>query len=197
VRLASPKPLSNFSRGALMAVLAFDTYHYVKKLRDAGLPEIQAEAHADALKGLIEQNLATKQDLWDVKRDLKEDIAELRQELKDDIAEVRNELKDVRQELKNDIAEVRQELKDVRQELKNDIAELRQELKDDISELKQDNSSLRHELKQDILTLRADTRTALARVDAKIESSQNTIIKWLIGLFISQIGITIALIKLL
>lgn len=130
-----------------MAVLAFDTYHYVKTLRNAGLPETQAEAHADALKSLIEQNIATKQDLLDVKRELKQDISNLRNEVKQDI------------------------------------------------------SDLGQKLIQDNLQLRSDTRAALTKIDAKIdtkiEASQKTIIKWMIGLFISQIGLTIALIKIL
>ncbi|CAN2045597.1 hypothetical protein GMMP13_1890010 [Candidatus Magnetomoraceae bacterium gMMP-13] len=39
--------------------------------------------------------------------------------------------------------------------------------------------------------------TKFSQMETKMQSNQNTLIKWLIGLFISQIGITITLIKLL
>ena len=50
-------------------------------------------------------------------RDVREEIKDVRVELKTDIAQVRTEIKDVRTELKTDIAQVRGEIKDVRTEL--------------------------------------------------------------------------------
>lgn len=46
-----------------MSDITFDTLKYTKKLRDAGFTEQQAEVQAEALKELIEEKLATKQDL--------------------------------------------------------------------------------------------------------------------------------------
>ena len=51
----------------------------------------------------------------------KEDIAEVRSELKEEIAEVRKEIAEGKTELKEDIAEVRKEIAEVRSELKTDI----------------------------------------------------------------------------
>ena len=45
-----------------MAV-AFDTLVYARKLRQAGVPEEQAEVHAEALAAVVTETLATKQDL--------------------------------------------------------------------------------------------------------------------------------------
>lgn len=45
-----------------MAV-AFDTLTYARKLREAGVPQAQAEAHAEALGATVTETLATKQDL--------------------------------------------------------------------------------------------------------------------------------------
>jgi chromosome segregation ATPase len=42
---------------------AFDALAYVHKLRDAGLSEQQAEAHAEALAAAMTDSLATKHDL--------------------------------------------------------------------------------------------------------------------------------------
>jgi len=43
--------------------IAFDTLAYTKKLKAAGVPESQAEVHAESMAELIEERLVTKQDL--------------------------------------------------------------------------------------------------------------------------------------
>jgi hypothetical protein len=42
---------------------AFDTLGYAKRLRDAGIPQKQAEAHAEAAREFIMTELVTKSDL--------------------------------------------------------------------------------------------------------------------------------------
>ena len=44
-------------------VIAFDTLAYAKKLMAVGVPEKQAEVQAEALAEVIEERIATKQDL--------------------------------------------------------------------------------------------------------------------------------------
>ena len=44
-------------------VYAFDTLGYAKRLRDAGVPQPQAEAHAEAAREFIMAELVTKTDL--------------------------------------------------------------------------------------------------------------------------------------
>ena len=44
-------------------VYAFDTLGYSKRLRDGGVPNPQAEAHAEAARDFIMIELVTKQDL--------------------------------------------------------------------------------------------------------------------------------------
>lgn len=43
--------------------LSFDTLQYSKKLIEAGFTEQQAEVQAEAIRGLIDEKLATKADL--------------------------------------------------------------------------------------------------------------------------------------
>jgi hypothetical protein len=43
--------------------IPFDTHTYVKKLTASGVPEAQAEVHAQALADLVNDELATKRDL--------------------------------------------------------------------------------------------------------------------------------------
>ncbi len=46
-----------------MSTIAFDTLAYAKKLKAAGFNEAQAEALAQAQAELVDERLATKQDL--------------------------------------------------------------------------------------------------------------------------------------
>lgn len=52
-------------------VLSFDTLQYSKKLREAGFTEQQAEVQAEALRELIDDKLATKMDILELKKDIK------------------------------------------------------------------------------------------------------------------------------
>ena len=46
-----------------MTVITFDTLKYSKTLIEAGVPSQQAEAQAEALAAVIEEQISTKQDL--------------------------------------------------------------------------------------------------------------------------------------
>ena len=47
----------------MSSAIAFNTLSYVKKLKAVGVPEEQAEVQAEAFAEIIEERLATKQDL--------------------------------------------------------------------------------------------------------------------------------------
>jgi len=77
----------------------FDTLQYANRLKAAGVPDKQAEAHAELQAEIIENRLAAKLDLENVKSELKRDIKaldlkieNLRVELKRDIEVSKNEL---------------------------------------------------------------------------------------------------------
>jgi hypothetical protein len=74
-----------------MSALAFDTLKFAKRLKEAGFTEQQAEALAHAGAELIEQNLATKGDIADLKRDIKELDVKIEQ-IRSDVA---RDLKDL------------------------------------------------------------------------------------------------------
>jgi len=86
-----------------MNLPAFDTLEYTKSLEASGIDRKEAEAHAKAqmasLSALMEEKLATKEDLSAVKTGLKQDIADLKTELKQDIAELKIELRDFKVDL--------------------------------------------------------------------------------------------------
>lgn len=64
-----------------MATLTFDTLAYSKRLKAAGVPEKQAEVQAEAFAEIIEERLATKQDLKELENTLRRDMKELEMRL--------------------------------------------------------------------------------------------------------------------
>jgi hypothetical protein len=50
-------------RGSAMSTITFDTHKFVKRLTEAGMPLNQAEILADEQTKLIDERLATKDDL--------------------------------------------------------------------------------------------------------------------------------------
>ena len=103
-----------------MNALAFDTHAAVKKLKEAGFTEQQAEAQTTLLTDVIAGELATKHDIEAVKHD---------------IETVKLDIENVRAELKRDIETLRLDLENVRAELKRDIEALRADMKHDMKEL--------------------------------------------------------------
>ena len=61
--------------------VTFDTLAYVKKLKSAGVPEKQAEIQAEAFAEILEERIATKQDLKELELALKHDLANIKSEI--------------------------------------------------------------------------------------------------------------------
>ena len=56
-----------------MATVTFDTHKFIRRLRDSGMPDEQAEALADALRDVqSEAELATKRDIQDLEMRIRE-----------------------------------------------------------------------------------------------------------------------------
>jgi uncharacterized protein involved in exopolysaccharide biosynthesis len=66
-------------------------------------------------------DVATKQDLQQIRQELKGEIAQLREELRGDITATKQNIQQLRQELRGEIAQLRQELR-------GEIAQLRREM---------------------------------------------------------------------
>ncbi len=62
-----------YKRGFEMShAMAFDTLAYAKKLKEAGFTEKQAEVQAEILFEIVDEQLATKQDIMGLERQIKE-----------------------------------------------------------------------------------------------------------------------------
>ncbi|MDW7680344.1 MAG: hypothetical protein SCK70_07245 [bacterium] len=99
--------------------IIFDTLAYAKKLRQAGVPEEQAEVHAEALAIIINEKLATKRNLKELELALKHDIKESETSLKRDMKELATSLK--------------RDMKELELSLKRDMKELELRLKHDLT----------------------------------------------------------------
>jgi hypothetical protein len=86
-------------------VYAMDTLGYAKRLREAGIPQPQAEAHAEAAREFVMAELVTRHDLQTglqaVRTDLETGLRSVRTDLETGFQSVRTEIQSVRTELHN------------------------------------------------------------------------------------------------
>jgi len=70
LKFVSQLQLRSYRREGTLMAYAFDTLGYAKRLRDAGISQGQAEAHAEAAREFVMGDLATKADLQAIRADL-------------------------------------------------------------------------------------------------------------------------------
>ncbi|MBI4081904.1 MAG: hypothetical protein HY423_04765 [Candidatus Lambdaproteobacteria bacterium] len=107
-----------------MSQASFDTLTYARKLREAGFTERQAEAQAEALRSVVEENLATKRDIELVRRDVKE----LEVRLVQQIEPVRRDAKESETRLVREIEFVRRDMKELETRLLQQIELVRRDM---------------------------------------------------------------------
>jgi predicted nuclease with TOPRIM domain len=110
-----------------------DTLTLKETFENNGFSANQASTLSHAMNELSKDkdNLATKEELHQVRNELKNDIKEIREELKNNIKEVREEIKDVRSEIKDlrtQMTNLWDCLKDLRKEMIKDMENLENRL---------------------------------------------------------------------
>ena len=73
----------------------FDTHEYIKDLQQGNVPLKQAEAHSNALKKVLNEELATKRDLNELETKLNTKMENLEAKIDSKISEVHIQLKDL------------------------------------------------------------------------------------------------------
>jgi hypothetical protein len=68
--------------------IRFDTLAYANRLKEAGVPEKQAEAQSEALAEVLDSQIATKKDLLELEANTKKDLVELEANTKKDLVEL-------------------------------------------------------------------------------------------------------------
>jgi vacuolar-type H+-ATPase subunit I/STV1 len=110
---------------------AFDTLAYAKRPRDAGIPAVEAEVHAEAAREFIMTELVTKTDLEASRQALETSTETVRRELSMSIETVRSELttsiETLRREVEASVANTRAELKAMIVALSEDMRTMRRE----------------------------------------------------------------------
>ncbi len=84
--------------------MAFDTLSYARRLKQAGMPEAQAEAVAEATRDAIAADAATKADIERLEASTRAEFADIRHEIAALRTELKNEIAALRTELKSDVA---------------------------------------------------------------------------------------------
>ena len=100
--------------------MALDTYKAVKKLREVGFDEAQAEAVIRMIGEAFDDSVATKADIAAVRTELVAQGAELRaeiQEVRAETQEVRTEIREVRTEMHAEAKAIRAEIRDLEQRM--------------------------------------------------------------------------------
>ena len=105
----------------LMSNLAFDTHKFVKDLTRNGMPDKQAEVLADHYASLLSDRLATKEDLFGLRKELDNKIESLRTELKGDNEALRKELKGDNEALRKDMDSAHDKLESKIEALRKDM----------------------------------------------------------------------------
>lgn len=67
-------------------LMKFDTLAWAKKLEKAGIPAVHAEAQVEMFSEVIENNVCTKQDLAEVKKDIIMEIEKIKGNINAQIA---------------------------------------------------------------------------------------------------------------
>ena len=114
-------------------VFAFDTLGYAKRLRDTGIPTIEAEAHAEAAREFIMAELATRADLEVTRRELESSIGLLRRDLESSIGLLRRDLESsagtLRRDLESSAGTLRQHIDSSLAAIHQEMAAMRREVR--------------------------------------------------------------------
>ena len=95
--------ISNKGDHIVPETITFNTLAYAKKLKAVGFTEDQAEVQAEALAQIIDERLATKQDILALRRDINGLENSLRRDMKEMDNSLRRDMKEMELRLKHDL----------------------------------------------------------------------------------------------
>jgi len=116
-----------------MSTLAFDTHQFVIDLTKADMPEAQAEALARHYANLLNDRLATKDDLAMLRTATKKDISELQAATKEDMSELRAATKEDMSELR---AEFKEDFTTLEHKMDREFAAIRSEMASEFNDVR-------------------------------------------------------------
>ena len=182
-----------------MAEVAFDTIAEVRRLRDVGFAQDQAEAITRSIHAGVTGGVATRTDLAMAETGLRGDMERLGGEVRAVEAGLRTDMERLGGDLRTEIAGVRTELKEDIAGLRAEIAGVRTELKEDIAGLRAEIAGVRTELKEDIAGLRteiAGVRTEVGDIRTQIAAGQAVQLRWVAGMAIAMFAALVGILFL-
>src|SRR5260363_163891 len=112
-----------------LPAFTFDTHKFVRKLKGAGFNDQQAEALTDAVQeSQASLNVATKQDVVDVLRDVEQGFADVRRDLADAEARTDAKLDKLSTELRHEIGDLRIDKESLRKDIDTKLANMKFDL---------------------------------------------------------------------
>ena len=116
-----------------MTNLLFDTHRTFSALREAGFDDAQANAMMDMVGMALGENVATKQDVLEVRNEMRLQVSELRAEMQKQGSDLRAEMQKINSERK---AETQQLGSELRAEMQKQGSDLRAEMQKQGSDLR-------------------------------------------------------------
>jgi len=125
-----------------MSLSAGEIVRLLKSDRDA-LRELAVAVASEpelrlAVINAVLADVATKQDIQQLRQELKGEMAQLRQELREEIAQLRQHVDGEISKLRGEIAQLRQHVDSEISQLRQEIAQMRQHVESEISQLRRE-----------------------------------------------------------
>ncbi len=137
---------------------------------------------------ILNNQLSTRQDVT---------MSELK--LTKEIEQTRGEIKEVELKLTKEIEETRGEIKEVELKLTREIEQVRADLTREIEQVRGEIKEVELKLTREIEQVRADVTKEIAQVHVAIHKSHGSLLRWIVGLFltavVAQAGLIIALLQ--
>src|SRR5260363_314032 len=112
-----------------LPAFTFDTHKFVRKLKGAGFNDQQAEALTDAVQeSQASLNVATKQDVVDVRRYVEQVFADVRRDLADAEERTDAKLDKLSTELRHEIGDLRTDNESLRKDIDTKLANMKFDL---------------------------------------------------------------------
>lgn len=142
-----------------MSALVVDALKFGKQLRQAGVPDNQAETFIEALSAF-----AAEREEQATKRDLRE--MEGRQEVK--LAEIKRDLREMEDRQEAKLAEIKRDMKEIesRQEIR--MAELQRDMREIEANLKRDMKEMEDRLTRDMKAIETSLKRDIAELDVRL-----------------------------
>ncbi|SMN12352.1 hypothetical protein SPBRAN_571 [uncultured Candidatus Thioglobus sp.] len=104
--------------------IQFDTHKFIKRLTAHGFSEEQAEVLAEEQVNLLNDNLATKEDIAKIESNLKVEMSKIESNLKLEMSNIESNLKVEMSNIKLEMSNLKLEITKIESNLKVDIAKI-------------------------------------------------------------------------